>query len=146
VLDWCVQAAIDIVTVFEDDAIASSDCNESLLPFLESVPANWDMIYLGGQLLKKKENPPQKVNDLCFRAFNVNRMHAYMIRGGMIRIARDYLLAHETWAGKHHCDHRLGELHTSRNVYIPKRWLFGQSAHRSDISGFRHGTTFWFWD
>lgn len=143
ILEMCSKDAIDVVAIFEDDACPCDDIHEKLLPALDNVPDDWDMLYLGGQLLDKKNNPPHQVNKHWSLAHNVNRMHAYVIRQPALDIAIKHLYYPERWTGRKHCDHRLGELHAHMNVYVPPISIFGQRAGKSDINAVRWPKRFW---
>ena len=81
---------------------------------------------------------PEKVNDWVYRPFNVNRLHAYAIRGGeMLRRVHRHITDRELWKPKHHIDHHLGEFHKTRpaGLYVPRQWLIAKSEGHSNING-----------
>jgi GR25 family glycosyltransferase involved in LPS biosynthesis len=138
------------VLVFEDDALFCEDFAQRATEFLDAVPDDWDMIYLGGQHLydhdweavrgRGRAMPPQMLDDrrLVLRCQNVNRTHAYAIRPAMMQRAIELCAllpqdAHTLTA--YHVDNRLGTIHAAHKVYAPYRWLAGQRTADSDIAG-----------
>ena len=125
--------------ILEDDAIFQDDFADKAESFLENVPQDWHMLYLGGQHLGGRENRPERVSELVYRAHNVNRTHAYAVSPrGLLPLYR-HLNNTKNWIPRHHVDHHYGRLHESRkiNVYVPVAWMAGQGveAGKSDISG-----------
>lgn len=122
------------VLILEDDAVPCEDFLPRLRSYLEALPDDWGMAYLGGQLLYEKTHPPVRVNEWCYRPFNVNRTHAYALRGETMRRVYQHLCAKD-WARAHHVDHHLGKYHGKNvGVYCPREWLLGQREGKSDIS------------
>ena len=136
--------------MFEDDAGFGSEFTEQLQQYVAELPEDWGLAYLGGQHLYAGKHPPQKVSERVYRPFNVNRTHAFMVRG---RLAMKTLYRHlnwNEWHVKHHVDHHLGRLTQRRYemmvqsktvdkeslaVYTPDRWLVGQLPTKSNICG-----------
>lgn len=127
--------------VFEDDAIFSNDFIDAAIPFLASVPRQWDQIYLGGQHLSRT----QVINDKVIRGYNVNRAHAYILNGPFIVTLHDHLTdCNKRQTHKQHVDYRMGMLHPTINCYCPRRWLVGQRGGVSDIGIYMKGVQFWY--
>ncbi|MGB7344240.1 MAG: glycosyltransferase family 25 protein [Pirellulaceae bacterium] len=161
ILEKCLLEHIDSYVVFEDDAGFGDDFCERLQQFIAELPADWGMAYLGGQHLYAGKNPPHKVSEHVYRPYNVNRTHAFMVRG---REAMKALYRHLTWNDwhtKHHIDHHLGRLIQRRYqalvqgkniqkesiaVYTPDRWLVGQLPTKSNICGRKWSQTRFFND
>lgn len=145
ILEECLNNGYQSVLIFEDDAVFPENFLEDTRMFLEHVPEDWQMLYLGGQLLKDSFRPPQKVNDWCYRPYNVNRTHAYAVRGTEMLTALYKHLHAQDWFERHHIDHHYGRLHQTGNynVYVPPRWLVGQLEGASDVSGENTATNFW---
>jgi hypothetical protein len=143
-IEQCLNEGVKSVLLMEDDAVFGPDFLEKCEQFLRHVPANWDMIYLGGQHLKINQNPPLKVNEWVYKPFNVNRTHAFALRGRMLRVVYHHLLTQD-WHKGHHIDHHLGRLHQRRkhNIFCPKEWLIGQDEGKSNISGRTPPQRFW---
>lgn len=144
IVEECLNCGISSVLIFEDDAIFDGDFSEQAIDFFRQLPEDWGMAYLGGQLLKTNLRPPERVSASAFRAYNVNRTHAYALRGEMIREVYQHY-SRTDWYTKHHVDHHLGRLHeTSQHpIYVPSRWLVGQSGDLSDISGNQSNSIYW---
>jgi hypothetical protein len=102
------------------------------------------MVYLGGQMLHELTHPPQRVNHHCYAPFNVNRTHAFAVHQRGYEKLYKHLMA-TPFADHEHIDHHLGRLHESGTlkVYCPARWLVGQDAGPSNISGNINGISFW---
>jgi len=134
IIERCLNENVQSVLILEDDAVLCEDFATKATEFLSSVPADWDQIYLGGQILSREEHPPQRINDQVLRPFNVNRTHAYALsRNGMEIVYRH--LHKRNWAPKHHIDHHLGRLHAEAkiNVYCPVKFLVGQAPGETNI-------------
>ena len=133
------------ICVFEDDAMPMRDSNtrEAFLDLVVEVPENFDMFYLGGQLLYADKHPPMRISETIWRAFNVNRLHAYVVSRKFV----NKLISHlqKPIAPQHHIDHHIGILHSDpqNKVYIPQTWLFGQCAGKSDINNGVLGQNWW---
>jgi hypothetical protein len=132
--------------ILEDDAVFAPDFTRRVLEFLTHVPDDWEMLYLGGQHLGARKNPPRQVNPFVYEPFNVNRTHAFAVRGQSF-IAYLYQFLHEwhEWTKAHHIDHHLGRLHEmrQRKIYCPREWLVGQAEGQSNINGRVHDQRFW---
>jgi hypothetical protein len=150
ILEKCLLEGIESYVVFEDDAGFVPDFNELFRRFSEQLPADWGLVYLGGQHLYTTKHPPKKLSEQVYRPYNVNRTHAFMVRG---RETMKILYRHlhwNDWQSNHHIDHHLGRLTQRRYealvegkniqresipVYTPDRWLVGQLPTKSNICG-----------
>jgi hypothetical protein len=140
-LETCLMDGTGDVLVFEDDATFVPEFEIALPLLMSMVPDDWGQLYIGGQHLAK----PHPVNDAVVKGTNVNRTHAYAVRGGEpMRHLYRWLHAGHHWKGRHHVDHHYGRLHkTGWHVYASKNWLCGQAAGPSDISGRSEGERAW---
>ncbi len=161
ILEKCLLEGIDSYVVFEDDAGFADDFPARLRRFVGELPDDWGLVYLGGQHLYAGKHPPQKITEHVYRPYNVNRTHAFMVRG---RPAMKTLYRHlnwNEWQTKHHIDHHLGRLiqrryelvvegkhveQESLAVYTPDRWLAGQLPTKSNICGRKWNETRFFND
>jgi len=150
ILEKCLLEGIDSYVVFEDDAGFTPDFPDRFNQFVAELPSDWGLAYLGGQHLYAAKHPPQKITEHVYRPYNVNRTHAFMVRG---RESMKTLYRHLTWSNwheKHHIDHHLGRLIQRRYqsvvegqnvgkeslpVYVPDRWMVGQLPTKSNICG-----------
>ncbi len=150
ILEKCLSEGIDSYVVFEDDAGFIEGFAERVQAYISELPADWGLAYLGGQHLYAAKHPPQKIAEHVYRPYNVNRTHAFMVRG---RGAMKAIYRHLTWNNwhrKHHIDHHLGRFVQRRYqavvqgkqvsqesiaVYVPDRWLAGQLPTKSNICG-----------
>ena len=154
IVEKCLNEGVKSVLILEDDAALCDDFATKVELFLAAVPDDWDMIYLGGQLLRQEQQPPRKINQHVYQAFNINRCHAMAVSAkGMPAVYR--WLYPAKWQmhskkGKRkesqdHIDHHLGHFHalpTSR-IYVPAQWLIGQDSGQSNICGKRLDRRFW---
>jgi hypothetical protein len=143
ILEHC-QGRYRSYLVLEDDAVFRDDFDAKLEEFMRAVPADWQQIYLGGQLYHTHSHRPERINDLVLTPFNVNRTHAFAVH----ELGYEPLYRHlnqTPFAQHEHIDHHLGRLHESRGikVYVPARWLVGQDGGASNISGKTNGATYW---
>ena len=137
ILEDCLNQEIDSVFILEDDAVCVEGFGSQVRQFWKRLPDDWEMVYLGGQHTQEAEGLPRKVNEWVYRPFNVNRCHAWGLRGRTM-IEKVYKFLHEyfTWPEPHHIDHRLGTFHkTAETLYVPKEWLIAQAQGWSDIAG-----------
>jgi len=132
------------ILLLEDDALFPDGFTERVTQFFEYLPANWGMIYLGGQHLFAKQQPPVRINEYVYQPYNVNRTHAFAVRGPMRQVVYKHLNRHD-WHNGQHIDHHLGRLHMQmiHPIYCPKEWLVGQAEGRSNISGPMDNDRFW---
>ena len=135
-IERCLNEGVSSVLLLEDDALFCPDFTAKAAEFLAHVPDDWGMIYLGGQHLFVKQRKPGKINDWVYRPYNVNRTHAFALRGEGMRTVYNWLRGLK-WKPGHHIDHHLGRLTMSQTipVYCPKKWLVGQAAGKSNVSG-----------
>ncbi|TWU39311.1 sulfotransferase [Novipirellula artificiosorum] len=160
ILEKCLIEGGDSYVVFEDDAGFIDGFPKLFHQYVASLPTDWGLAYLGGQHLFAGKHPPVKINDQVFRPYNVNRTHAFMVRG---REAMKTIYRHlhaSDWKTKHHIDHHLGRLIQRRYelmqgksiekesvaVYAPDRWLVGQLPTKSNICGRKWDQTRFFND
>ena len=134
ILENAMSSDLPSYMVFEDDCEFAEDFTDKYMEFLKHLPPDWDMFYLGGQLLEAESNPPKKINEWVYRPFNVNRTHCFAVSKKGYAYLYDFLLRRfedRTW----HIDHHLGSLHQQNNfnVYCPPKWLVAQSEGLSDI-------------
>jgi hypothetical protein len=138
ILEDCLSNEITSVLILEDDAVFVDGFTEKVQEFWKHLPADWEMVYLGGQHIQENLGLPRKVNDWVYHPFNVNRCHCYGFRGRrMLERAYKHLNQYVDWKVDHHVDHYLGELHKKleKGFYAPKEWLVAQSEGKSDICG-----------
>lgn len=140
IFEKCLNEGIKRVTIFEDDAIPRDNFATHWEQFCVEVPDDWQMIYLGGQLLGVA---PVQIKEHVYRAVDVNRLHAYMVQNEMIEILYRHICEAKDWTSRHHVDHHIARLHPNVRVYIPHEWLFGQNAGASSINGYYHQKRFW---
>jgi hypothetical protein len=150
ILEKCLIEGIDSYVVFEDDAGFVEDFAERLQQYADELPAEWGLAYLGGQHLFAGKHPPQRISEHVYRPYNVNRTHAFMVRGREnMKVLYRHLHWNE-WQQRHHIDHHLGRLTQRRYqalvqgknidkesiaVYTPDRWMVGQLPTKSNICG-----------
>lgn len=129
----------EVLLVFEDDALFPPDFEAKLQRFTDALPDDWDQVYLGGQHRSLRTRPPKRVNDEVVRCFQVNRTHAYAVRGKFLLPLYRHLCDWPSHAKhpRHHVDHRMELLHIGGrfNIYAPTDWIVGQAGGKSDING-----------
>ncbi len=145
-IEDALNQGVNSLLVFEDDALFGKDFASKVRRFLARVPADWGMLYLGGQHLKSKEVPPRAVNEEVCEPYNVNRTHAFALRGPAMKAVYRHLCSN-AWRAGHHIDHHLGqflERHDPRYpVYCPRNWLVGQAGGDSNITPQTFPDRFW---
>jgi hypothetical protein len=133
VIEQALNAKAESILIFEDDATFVPDFSKRAEEYIARLPDDWGQAYLGGQHLRRAE----LVCEGVLRAANINRTHAYAIRGRptMLAIYR-WLNATKEWRNRNHIDHHYGRLHATRAIpaYAPTVWLCGQAADsKSDV-------------
>lgn len=145
IVELCLQQRVESVLILEDDAVPAEDFDERLAVYSSALPDDWRMAYLGGQLLHTTRESPRRVNEHVYQPYNVNRTHAYALRGEGLKTVYRHLSDSESWKQRHHIDHHLGVYHEGwpTGVYCPAEWIFGQHGGRSDVNGREKPTEFW---
>lgn len=151
ILEKCLIEGIDSYVVFEDDAGFCENFAEQMLEYADMLPDDWGMAYIGGQHLYVGRHPPVRINEKVYRPYNVNRTHAFMVRGRQNLKALYRHLHWNNWQPKQHIDHHIGRL-TQRAymqskghkigkeilpTYTPSKWLSSQLPGKSNICGKR---------
>jgi hypothetical protein len=141
-----IRDNLDSILILEDDAIFREDFAVNLRQFLRELPIDWSMIYLGGEHIQWESGLPERISENVYRPYNVNRTHGYAIRGQeMMKAIAHHLEPAEIEKSTHHIDHHLGEFQKatkSRGIYVPKKWLIGQSGGASDVATWKTSATF----
>jgi GR25 family glycosyltransferase involved in LPS biosynthesis len=129
------QLALGSILVLEDDVFFLDNALEDLNRFMDNVPNDWGQIYLGGQHrqdFEETESPHVIVGR------SVNRTHAYALHARTFHQFYRHICHAPDYAGTNkHVDHQLELAHQRRDwkVYCPRRWICGQEAGSSNISG-----------
>ena len=135
ILEEAILDDVRSILVLEDDLIFMPGFDESIEPFLASVPADWEGIWLGGQHMHPAE--PTKIPGIV-RCLHTERTHALMVRGQFLRAL------YRRWASSYaHVDHAAGPMMARYRVYAPEPFLVGQREGASDIDGQKHGRRYW---
>lgn len=128
--------------VLEDDVFFLDGALESLDTFMGAVPKDWDQIYLGGQHQRK----PVPLGNGVSVGLSVNRTHAYALSSSVYQAFYRHIMFSGDYAGTvKHIDHQLELAHQRRDwdVYCPDKWICGQEAGSSNISGKTNGRQVW---
>lgn len=144
ILESCYNQGVGSYIVFEDDAVFRDGFDDLFSQFVDCLPQDWEMLYLGGQLLHELNHRPKRYNAHCYVPYNVNRTHAFAVHSRGYEKLYQHLSAvpfHE----REHIDHHLGRIHESGQlkVFCPGKWLVGQDAGPSNISGNINDISFW---
>jgi hypothetical protein len=136
IIEDALNAGEESVLIFEDDATFCEGFADLAKAYVSALPSDWVQAYFGGQHLRASLAIPG--NPLVVRASNINRTHAYAVRGreGMTKLYR-WLNASDQWRNSCHIDHHYGRIHKAESAgyYAPTSWLCGQAAGKSNISG-----------
>ncbi len=137
IIEDCLDEQVGSVLILEDDASFEENFSDDVRQFLQHLPDDWQFMYFGGQHIELHEGTPRQVNEWVYRPYNVNRTHAYALRGReMLERVHQYLVDTDNWKAKHHIDHHLGEFQKTlaAGIYVPKQWLVAQGDGESDVS------------
>ncbi|HCS51899.1 glycosyltransferase family 25 protein [Rubinisphaera sp.] len=143
-IENALNRGLDSILLLEDDAEFCPDFTQEVIQFLDAIPEDWGMLYLGGQHLYVNAYPPQRISERVFQPYNVNRTHAFALRGRTMKKVYQHLCRRD-WQNGHHIDHHLGRFHQRREdpIYCPDRWLIGQAEGRSNIAGKSFQLRYW---
>lgn len=130
--------------ILEDDVFFAKNALSNLNEFMERVPNDWGQIYLGGQhRVKRLETKDEKV----FIGLSVNRTHAHAINSSTIQEVYRHISYYSDYrkTKKFHVDHQLEIAHRRLDwrVYCPDKWICGQDAGSSNISGKTNKRKIW---
>lgn len=129
--DMCWEGAL----ILEDDVFFLDNALQDLAAFMPNVPGDWGQIYLGGQ---HRQTPSRTEHPLVMIGNSVNRTHAYAISRTHIQSIYRHVSYMMDYVGTHkHIDHQLELGHNRKDwpVICPARWICGQRAGSSNISG-----------
>jgi len=134
VLDLCCKRGLDSALIFEDDAHPIAGCGRLWPEVLDAVPADWQIVWLGGRIL----GSCRRVNRYVAALHSAVVLHAYLVRQPLMgeivaRLGFDPV----DGPGDNHVDNIIADLVAGRpGVYGSIPWLFLHGgAGRSDISG-----------
>lgn len=141
------QSAGEDCEIYEEDCVFSETFEEVRSALLVNVPADWDMIYLGGQLLALNFYPLQEIegNETVLLCKNAHRNHAWICRKESVSRVIDWLESPD-WPCHQTCDWRLGYLHMQDDfhVYVPKSgWICGQGPGLSSLDHCEYPERWW---
>jgi len=144
ILESCYNQGVESYIVFEDDAVFRDGFDELFSQFVDCLPQDWEMLYLGGQLLHELNHRPKRFNAHCYVPYNVNRTHAFAVHSRGYEKLYQHLSA-VPFHDREHIDHHLGRIHESGQlkIFCPGKWLVGQDAGPSNISGNINDISFW---
>ena len=137
IIEQALNNNIESVLLLEDDAECVEHFGEQWDEFYKQLPEDWELLYLGGQHLRARAKPPRRLTAQVLVPHNVNRTHAWALKGkGLIKAYRHLTATHD-WKPRKHIDHRMGDLVARAGIkcYAPSTWLIGQSAGKSDVNG-----------
>lgn len=120
--------------VLEDDVFFLDNALEELNKFMVALPTEWDQIYLGGQ----HRQDPLAWSPGVVIGRSVNRTHAYALNAKNYQAFYRHISYASDYRGTNkHIDHQLELAHrrTDWAVYCPEKWICGQEAGTSNISG-----------
>lgn len=129
---------VERLLVFEDDAAFLPGFAELVRELLVRVPADWQMIHLGGQNMK----PPTPLEgvDGIVRSVEVGRTHAYALQG------KEIMQAWFLWCAQAsvHIDWYTDRFLKRFKCYAPAPFIVAQRGQTmSDINGRENRGTFW---
>ncbi len=124
------EAGERYLLVFEDDARPVGGSNVDLLPIMDELPLDWDVLYLGYMpypLSTIRRIPNKRYLHTCTRTW---MCHAYVISRACMKIALDSMEP-----GTKHVDHYDAQLHRlARNKFVVYPMLFYQDDRRGVAS------------
>lgn len=121
--------------ILEDDVFFLENALEDLNALMTVVPTDWGQIYLGGQ---HRQSSTKTRHPNMIIGKSVNRTHAYAVSQGHIHAIYRHISYMMDYNGTNkHIDHQLEVAHQRADwpVYCPSKWICGQRASTSNISG-----------
>lgn len=121
--------------ILEDDVFFLDDALSNLRDFMNAVPSDWGQIYLGGQ---HRGHKPLLVAPGVLLGHSINRTHAYAVSRQFVQKIYCHVSYMDDYRGTNkHIDHQLELAHQRKDwpVYCPPKWICGQRAGTSNISG-----------
>lgn len=121
--------------ILEDDVFFLDNALRDLGDFMRIVPDGWGQIYLGGQ---HRGTQPVPVIPGVLQGHSINRTHAYAVSRQFIQKIYCHISYMMDYNGNNkHIDHQLELAHQRKDwlVYCPPKWICGQRAGASNISG-----------
>lgn len=137
------QMTWESALILEDDVFFLENALHDLAVFMHDLPAEWGQVYLGGQHrqpIVKTENP------VVCRGKSINRTHAYAIHRNYVQKIYCHISYMMDYNGTNkHIDHQLELAHQRGDwpVYCPAKWICGQRASTSNISGKKLNAMTW---
>ena len=139
----------EALAVFEEDVVTHEDAREHvrIAEFLQRVPDDWDMVYLGGQVWQGPQ--PERVADGVYRSGGLLRTHAYVVKNtASVNAAYHRLCTMQpSVRGQKPMDYVLADMMESGQlrVYMPGKWFCGQAAGTSRTKGDTRPELWWEW-
>ena len=128
------ESSVGRTLLLEDDATFMPNFNENFTKFIEALPSDRDMFYLGAYQVNV-----EPCNELMVRALDTSSTHAYTIHPdkvqAMIQVAKD---------SKEHVDVAFRMQHRSMRAYAALPTLVKQAPSYSDILGEDVDYTSWY--
>ena len=120
----------DWTFIFEDDVTFCNDFENKLNAFLQELPNDWDVLYLGGQHFIKQYYNPEQISPNVLRAYGMIRTHAMIARPETAGKIRDWL-TEGAWGVLHIADNRMAQfmMIPDNRVYCPIRFICGQRGN-----------------
>lgn len=135
IIEQCLNDRVESVLLLEDDAVFCNGFSKKIKQLLREIPADWEILYLGGNHLRMWEVPPKRISDTVSIPHNVNGTFAWALRGRGLKLAYEHLNSID-WPRAHTIDHHMGLLIGERiaKSYAADPFLIGHNSGSSTIS------------
>lgn len=132
------------ILILEDDAIFCKNFSSHVAEFIDALPNDWGLVYLGGCHMRTIRRPPLMINPLVYRPFDVNLFHAVAIRGNTLMDVYRFLCTLD-WKRGNAIDNQMRRFQSTvtSGFYCPSQWLIGQATGNSTITPKFRSSTFW---
>jgi hypothetical protein len=121
--------------ILEDDVFFLDGALENLRTFMQNVPTEWGQLYLGGQ---HRQPCTYTEHPSVTRGKSVNRTHAYAVSKEFVSKIYCHVSYMPDYIGtSKHIDHQMELAHQRADwpVFCPAKWICGQRASTSNVSG-----------
>lgn len=139
VIEQALRDGVKRLLILEDDAAFTTDAGDRIKKLMASVPANWDCLMIGGQMMSNGKS--KRIAEGVYRVQQCERTHCYALSAkGMKSL---YKWWSEPVSG--HCDWRLGEWQEKPDVfaYRPDPIIAAQASNFSTIRFRNESTRTW---
>jgi GR25 family glycosyltransferase involved in LPS biosynthesis len=136
VLDYCISKRINTYLMLEDDAYIPHNFNSLYADFMEEVPRDWEMLFLGGQHLNLDKQYPAIISPHIVKCHYLVRAHAYVVRNLTVAHKLRKAWTDFPWDRRLMFTHTTAKLISEGNLiaYAPNPFIIAQNSGVSSVT------------